>query len=111
MGIASSSKISQLLNISLPKAELTMFYSVIARKLRHRFTSFRLYSHTSSITHNLTQGSLKPNHAIEFAYQHELQDLNIHFDDGGDKTRIFCFALEQDENFINSLLATQFLEN
>lgn len=111
MGIDSSKYFSPLLNISLPKTDPIILDSAIARKLRNRIASFRLYAYTYSITHNLTHGSLKPNHAIEFAYQHELQDLNIHFDDGGDKTQIFCLSLEQDENFINSLLTTLFLEN
>jgi hypothetical protein len=86
MGTDSSINFSQLLNISLPKTEPIILDSAIARKLRNRIASFRLYAHTYSITHNLTHRSLKPNHALELACQHELQDLNIHFDDGGDKT-------------------------
>jgi len=78
MGIDTSSQFSQFLNINLPKTELFVFNSEIARKLRNQIDGVRLHAHTYSLTHNLTHGSFRPADALEFAYQHESHGLNIH---------------------------------
>jgi len=80
MGINPSSKFSQFININLPKTEPIVFDAVIAQKLCNRIASIQLHAHTYSLIHNLTHGSLKPTNALEFAYQHELNGLNIHVD-------------------------------
>ena len=82
MSIDLLSQFAQFLNINLPKTESIVLDAAIARKLLCRIDSICLYAHTYSFTHNLTHGSHKPIHALEFAYQHELRGLNIHVDDG-----------------------------
>jgi sugar phosphate isomerase/epimerase len=82
MSINPLSKFSQFININLPKTEPIVFDATIAQKLCKRIASIQLHAHTYSLIHNLTHGSLKPTNALEFAYQHELNGLNIHVDDG-----------------------------
>jgi hypothetical protein len=84
MSIDLSSQFTQFLNVSLPKTESVVFDAAIAHELRYCIDCIRLHAHTYSITHNLTHGSLKLIHALEFAYQHELHSINNHVDDGGE---------------------------
>lgn len=84
MGINPVSKFSQLININLPKIEPIVFDAAIIQKLCNRIDGIQLHAHSYSLIHNLTHGSLKPTDALEFAYQHEMQGLNIHVDDGGE---------------------------
>ncbi|NOQ40299.1 MAG: TIM barrel protein [Anaerolineales bacterium] len=84
MGINPSSKFSQFINSKLPKYEPIVFDAAIAQKLCNRIADIQLHAHTYSLIHNLTYGLLKPTDVLEFAYQHELQGLNIHVDDGGE---------------------------
>ena len=82
MSINPSSQFSQFLNINFQKAESILFDGAIAQKLCDRIDSIRLHAHTYSFIHNMTHGSFKPANALEFAYEHELQGLNIHIEDG-----------------------------
>jgi len=82
MSINPSSQFSQFLNINFQKAESILFDGAIAQKLCDRIDGIRLHAHTYSFIHNMTHGSFKPANALEFAYEHELQGLNIHIEDG-----------------------------
>ncbi len=90
MSINPSSKFSQFININLSKTEPIVFDAAIARILCNRIANTRFHAHTYSLIHNLTNGSLKPTNALEFAYQHELHGLNIHMDDGGEHSLTHC---------------------
>ena len=84
MGIDSSSRFSQFLNINLPDTDRIVFGVATAQKLCERIDAIRLHAHTYSFIHNMSHGSFKPANALEFVYEHELHGLNIHVDGGGE---------------------------
>jgi sugar phosphate isomerase/epimerase len=54
-----------------------------AVSLIERIDAIRLHAHTYPFILNLTHGSMTPFDLLDFAYQHELQGVNVHIDDGG----------------------------
>ena len=77
-----SKQFSKFLTINLTNTDSIVFDATIAKKICDRIDGIRLYAHTYSFIHNMTHGSFRPANALEFAYEHELQGLNIHIEDG-----------------------------
>ena len=78
------------MNVEEKVALFTGGDGVIDRKtavsLLKRIDTIRLHAHSYSFILNMTHGSMTPIDLLEFAYQHELQGINLHIDDGGDSS-------------------------
>ncbi len=78
------------MNVEEKVALFTGGDGVIDRKtavsLIKRIDSIRLHAHSYTFILNMTHGAMVPADLLEFAYQHELQGINLHIDDGGDSS-------------------------
>ena len=80
------------MNIEEKVALFTGGDGVIDRKtavsLIKRIDTIRLHAHSYSFILNMTHGDMAPFDLLDFAYQHELQGVNLHIDDGGNNSSL-----------------------
>lgn len=82
MKTAVLKQFQQLLNHNVAQAEPVSLTPETAVKLISRIDQIKLHAHIYPFIHNLTHGTWTPRDVLIFAYEHELQGVNLHIHNG-----------------------------